>query len=198
MMVGRRAPSPRGAKRRRRLGPPSALVAAAATVVVGFGVVVAVNPEARPSGAEPAVVAQPQGIAPAFDLASVTTGGPVDLGLAQGRPVVLSFFASWCSSCRQELGTVASLARASGSSVQVIGIDVNDESSVARKLLADNHISYPVGADGEDVVASRYRLVGLPTTVFLDARHRVAGRVVGPLTAPAGRAWVAGLERPAA
>jgi len=174
------------------------LVAAVATVVVGFGVVVAVNPEAKSQRADPAVVAEPQGTAPGFDLASVTTGGLVDLGLAQGRPVVLSFFASWCDSCRQELATVASLARASGSAVQVIGIDVNDESSVARKLLADNHISYPVGADGEDVVAGRYRLVGLPTTVFLDARHRVAGRVVGPLTAPVGRAWVAALERPAA
>jgi len=197
MTVARRGLSPRAGTPRRRLAPPSALVAAVATVVVGFGVVVAVNPEAKSQRADPAVVAEPQGTAPGFDLASVTTGGLVDLGLAQGRPVVLSFFASWCDSCRQELATVASLARASGSAVQVIGIDVNDESSVARKLLADNHISYPVGADGEDVVAAAI-VCGPSYHRFLDARHRVAGRVVGPLTAPVGRAWVAALERPAA
>ena len=178
--------------------PSSALVAAAATVVVGFGVVIAVNPEAKSAGAAPVVVARPQGAAPDFHLTSVTAHGSIDLAAAQGRPVVLSFFASWCDSCRQELATVASLARAAGNGVQVIGIDVNDDSGTARKLLASDHVSYPVGADSDDSVASRYELVGLPTTVFLDARHRVSGRVVGPLTAPVGRAWLAALQRPAA
>jgi thiol-disulfide isomerase/thioredoxin len=173
-------------------------VVAVATVAVGFGVVVAVNPEAKSAAAAPAVVAHPEGPAPQFHLASVTSKGSVDLGVARGRPVVLSFFASWCGSCRQELGTMASLARAAGSRVAVIGIDVNDNSAAARKLLATDRVSYPIGADGNDAVASSYRLVGLPTTVFLDAGHQVVGRVVGPLTTPVGRAWLAALQRPAA
>lgn len=137
-----------------------------------------------------AVVAGP---APQFRLPALGRAGTVSLPPA-GEPVVLSFFASWCDGCQAEMGTMSGLAGRAGGRVRIIGIDVSDEPSAARSLLARNHITYPVGVDAGYRTAQTYRLVGLPTTVYLDARHRVVGTTVGPLTAAVGDSWLATLE----
>jgi hypothetical protein len=84
------------------------------------------------------------------------------------------------------MGVVERLA---GQKVRIIGVDVNDGRSQARALLAKDHLAYPVGFDGSGVVSSDFRLVGLPTTVFLDGAHRVVGQVLGPLSVTVARSW---------
>jgi cytochrome c biogenesis protein CcmG/thiol:disulfide interchange protein DsbE len=165
----------------------------AVAVLAGASVAVAIEADQAPAAVTP-VVARPSGPAAPFDLRALQGGGTVSLGAATGQPVILSFFASWCDGCRQELGTMAGLARSGAGSVEVIGIDVNDDSGAARSLLAADHITYPVGTDSDGNVASRYDLGGLPTTVYLDAHHRIVGRTLGPLSVGQGRAWMAALE----
>lgn len=183
---------------RRALGRPRALAAVAVAVTVASAATAVATGSSGSAGPAAAVVAQPGASAPAFRLPALSGGAPVTLTAAAGRPVVLSFFASWCDNCRQELATMASLVAAAGSSVRIIGIDVNDQAGTARQLLAQHDLSYPVGFDHNDAVVARYGLVGLPTTVYLDAAHSIAGRTVGALTAGTGRAWLAALQRPGA
>jgi peroxiredoxin len=182
-----------GARRRART-----LVVAAASIAVACAAVAVATGSSGSAGPAAVVVARPGAPAPAFSLPALSGSAAVGLTAAAGRPVVLSFFASWCDNCRQELATMASLAAAAGSDVRIIGIDVNDEAGAARQLLAQHHLSYPVAFDHSDVVVARYGLVGLPTTVYLDAAHRIVGRTVGALTAGTGRAWLDALERPGA
>ena len=133
--------------------------------------------------------------ASAFSLPSVLPGGAaVTLAASTGRPVVLSFFASWCDSCQQELQTMSSVVRSAAGRVAVIGVDVNDSDSAAATLLAANHLTYPVGADHGGGLAATYGLVGLPTTVVLDAGHHVIGRVIGPLTSATAASWLSRLN----
>ena len=167
---------------------------AALGLAVAIGSAVAV---AELSGGAPAKVEQVRAVvsgpAPAFRLPALGRPGTVALPAA-GEPVVLSFFASWCDGCQAEMGTMSRLAGRAAGRVHFIGIDVSDDPSAARALLARNHVTYPVGTDGGYRTAQTYRLVGLPTTVYLDARDRVVGSTVGPLTAPVGDAWLATLE----
>lgn len=130
-----------------------------------------------------------------FSLPPVTGGAPVTLAAASGRPVLLSFFASWCDSCQQELRTMAGVVRAGAGRVAVIGVDVNDTDAAAAALLRADHLAVPVGADHGGGVAAAYGLIGLPTTVVLDAGHRVVGEVVGPLTPGAATSWLSRLAR---
>ena len=126
-----------------------------------------------------------------FLLSSVRPGQPgVSLSAAAGHPVVLSFFASWCTGCQTELKTMRQVVASAPRGVAVIGVDVNDTSAAASRLLAGDRLSYPVGADRAGDVASSFGLVGLPTTVFLDAGHRAIGQVVGPLTPAAAAPWL--------
>jgi hypothetical protein len=93
------------------------------------------------------------------------------------------------------MSAMAQIARSAGAGVRIVGIDVNDTDGAARSLLRADNISYPVGADTQGTVADAYRLPGLPTTVFLDGRHRQIGQAVGPLSLAAAKAWLATLAR---
>jgi hypothetical protein len=58
--------------------------------------------------------------------------------------------------------------------VSFVGLNVNDDASGARRLLAQHPVPYPSYADPDGSVArSLGRSVGLPTTVYLDASGRV-------------------------
>jgi thiol-disulfide isomerase/thioredoxin len=170
-----------------------ALPVAAVLVAVVAAVVVAGTAS---SGAAPGPVpvrSVVEGPAPTFRLPAL--GGPGSVSLPPvAQPVILSFFASWCEGCQSEMGTMSRLYASAGGRVRIIGIDVSDTAGAARALLARNHIAYPVGMDRGYRTAAAYRLVGLPTTVYLDGRHQVVGTTVGPLTAPVGEAWLGVLE----
>ena len=169
-----------------RVGP---MILAAAVVCA---VVVAALSGGHPARAV-AVRAVVSGPAPTFRLRALGHGGWVTLP-SGGAPVVLSFFASWCEGCQAEMGTLGRLADRAGGRVRIVGIDVSDDQSAARSLLARYHITYPVGVDNGYRTAQSYRLAGLPTTVYLDGRHQVVGSTVGPLTGAVGDAWLAALE----
>jgi cytochrome c biogenesis protein CcmG/thiol:disulfide interchange protein DsbE len=158
-----------------------------AVVLVGTACGLAI---ASSGGASSAAASVPMRPAPVFVLAPVAGSGPaVTLAGADGRAVMLSFFASWCDGCQTEMATMAQVSRLAGG-VRVIGIDVNDSVGPARSLLRGDHIAYSVGSDSNGAVASSYRLVGLPSTVFLDARHLIVGEAIGPLTVATAQRWL--------
>ncbi len=122
--------------------------------------------------------------APSFALPDVRgSGATVGLGSGAGRPVVVNFFASWCVPCREELPMLEQASRRLAGSVDVVGIDVADSRSAAVELLDRTGVTFPTGFDPHRKVAARYRLQGMPTTVFVDGQGRVAGVARGKLTA---------------
>jgi cytochrome c biogenesis protein CcmG/thiol:disulfide interchange protein DsbE len=106
-------------------------------------------------------------------------------GSEAGHPVVLSFFASWCSPCRGELPTIARVASgATGAARRVVfvGIDGNDAPASGLAFARQSGVHFAVGADSESALAPRFGLDGYPDTVFINASGTVAGVVRGPVT----------------
>ena len=123
-------------------------------------------------------------IAPSFTLPDVRGGGAtVGLGSGAGRPVVVNFFASWCVPCREELPLLEQASRRLAGSVDVVGVDVGDSRTAAVELLERTGVTFPAGFDPDRKVAARYRLQGMPTTVFVDGQGRIAGVARGKLSA---------------
>ena len=122
------------------------------------------------------------GPAPTFSLDDVRSPG-TPVSLAGGRPTVVNFFAAWCVPCRQELPLLERASQRSAGAVSFVGVDVNDSRTAATDLLDGAGVTYPTGYDPDRSVAGRYRLQGMPTTVFVDADGRVAGVTRGKLTA---------------
>ncbi len=100
-----------------------------------------------------------------------------------GHPVIVNFFASWCTPCQKETPLIARFYRDRQGRVKVIGIDVNDSAPAALSFIHKSGVSYPVAVDPLPMkTATAYGLPGLPATFFLNARHHIVKRVFGALT----------------
>lgn len=93
-----------------------------------------------------------------------------------GRPLVLNFWASWCGPCKVELPLLARAHREWGDRVAFVGIDVQDASGPAWKILTEAGARYPQLEDPRGVTRVPFGWTsGLPMTVFVDGRGRMVG-----------------------
>lgn len=114
-------------------------------------------------------------------------GGRLDVSDWRGQVVVVNTWGSWCGPCREE---APDLRRASenyaAAGVRFVGIDTRDNDDAARAFVREFSIGYPslVDDDGRLMLAfgRTVPVSAVPTTVVVDARGRIAARVIGAVT----------------
>jgi thiol-disulfide isomerase/thioredoxin len=110
-------------------------------------------------------------------------GRKVTLAAFAGRPVIVNFFASWCTPCKLETPTLARFYRESGERTAIIGVDSGDETGPALRFVHSAGVRYPVGVDPLPAATTiSYGVLALPQTFFLNARHRIVKRIFGAVT----------------
>jgi cytochrome c biogenesis protein CcmG, thiol:disulfide interchange protein DsbE len=129
----------------------------------------------------PSAAADP--VAPAFSLPVLgQSGHRISLSDYAGKPLIVNFFASWCTPCQQETPLLAKFYRAEHGRVALVGLDENDVAGSAQSFTHAHDVSYPVAFDPEVIAATAYGVDALPQTFFLNASHHVVDRVFGALT----------------
>ncbi len=118
--------------------------------------------------------------APGFTLRN-SNGREVDLGGFRGHPVIINFWASWCTYCRVEMPDLDALYREESGrqGLVVLAVDTEDSDRLAAEaLVLAKAFSFTVLWDEDDRVANRYGVRGLPTSVFVDRDGTI--RAVNP------------------
>lgn len=143
--------------------------------VVGVAVAVLVANTSR-------VGAQVGKPAPEFAVPGLS-GGTVALSAYRGRPVVINFLATWCGPCWRELPDFEEAAEEyQDRGLVVVGVDVRDSTEAIRRMVSNLGLAFPIGLDPTGEVAiERYRIPGLPVTVFVDRRGVVRKYWTGPI-----------------
>lgn len=96
-------------------------------------------------------------------------GATVRLADYRGQVVYLTFWASWCLPCRQEMPYLSQLLqRHRDDGFAVLAINVDEEEDLARNFVEAYHVDLPVLLDSNREVAARYRTPGFPTHFLVD------------------------------
>ncbi len=119
-------------------------------------------------------------LAPNFVLAA-TDGSTVTLWDQRGRPVLLSFWATWCAMCHDELRLLQSATRSSPTDPLVLTIAVREPSAKVQTVADELGLSSPPLLDQTGQVNDAYQVHGLPTSFLINRQGRIVARHVGPL-----------------
>ena len=99
------------------------------------------------------------------------------------KPLVVNFFAAWCSPCRAELPEFESVYQELKDEVNFIGISRDDSAEPSLELLAETGVTYPSGWDKDGSVFLELPLLGMPSTLMVDRDGEVVEQWAGKLTA---------------
>ena len=116
----------------------------------------------------------------------VLGGQEVQLSSLRGKPVVLNFWAGLCPPCRAEMPDLQGFYEEFSSQVTLVGVDVGQFTGLgsrndAQNLLAELEITYPAGFTDSNKAVRAYRVLSMPTTVFITAEGDVFRTWAGAL-----------------
>jgi thiol-disulfide isomerase/thioredoxin len=135
-----------------------------------------------PAGAIEANVLAPWkgGATPALAL-SALDGGRVDLKSFRGKTVVVNFWATWCGPCREEMPSLAALAKAEAGRVVVLAVNVGESAPKVRQFVAAQSLALDVLLDANGAAAARWRVAIYPSSFVVAPDGRIKAYIAGAL-----------------
>ncbi|NMB75770.1 MAG: TlpA family protein disulfide reductase [Myxococcales bacterium] len=104
-------------------------------------------------------------------------GRRVRLSEHQGKVILLSFWATWCEPCQNELpqlGKIWERHRSRGFELLSINVDPPDAENAVREIAGRLKLEFPVLLDSAGDVVNRYNpRLELPYSVLLDRAGRI-------------------------
>ena len=131
-----------------------------------------------------------QGKAPDF-VAQSLRGTEINTVEYRGTPVLIHFWATWCSVCRLQQNTIENIAQTWP--VITVALQPGDAKTVDE--YRDKHgLQFPIVIDETGELAQRYGVTGVPTSFILDDGGNIRFSAVGYTTSLGLRArlwWTA-------
>ena len=106
----------------------------------------------------------------------------------EGKPLVVNYFASWCSPCRKEMKALQTAHAAYRGDIAFLGVNFRDIEGEAVELIRTARVTYPIASDFEGVTmrqlldrSEKKARFLLPITFFVYDAGRVVDVVIGAL-----------------
>lgn len=114
------------------------------------------------------------------------TGDKISSADLLGKPAVVNFWYAGCAPCRKEAPDLEAVFQSlTPDGVGFVGVNVRDSAATAATFNKSFGVTYPSVTDQDGLVqlafASDVPPNAVPTTLVLDARGRVAARILGAL-----------------
>ena len=121
-------------------------------------------------------------MAPSFELPNLA-GGRLKLSDFKGKVVMVNFWATWCPPCREEMPSMEKAYqeyKERGFAVLAVNVD-KARGAPVEEFIRELKLTFPVLLDPEETTKKSFGIRGLPQTVLIDRRGRVARHVYGSL-----------------
>lgn len=120
-------------------------------------------------------------MAPEFSLEGLS-GRKFELRNFKGKVIFLTFWATWCGPCKEELPSIEALHQQfKGKEFVVLTVAVDLEGTIpVEKFLAKHGYTFHVLVDSKNAMLDLYRVEGIPMTFLIDKKGRIIGKALGP------------------
>jgi peroxiredoxin len=118
--------------------------------------------------------------APEFELTTLS-GESIRLSQFRGRPVLLSFSASWCPGCREE-APILQAVHERHPDLAVLLVDYQEDAATAQAFAKKYGMTFPVALDTAGEVSDDYRIYAIPSVFLIDGQGVICNRFPGQFT----------------
>ena len=128
--------------------------------------------------------------APAFSLKGLD-GKPIALSDFRGKPVLITFWATWCTSCKEEILLLEKFSQGKRDQLTILLIAIDGERKRAvQKIISENKVTLPVLLLLKEKVMDQYGVRGwVPLTFLVDQEGMLIGKIVGQRDWSSAEAW---------
>jgi peroxiredoxin len=118
---------------------------------------------------------------PAFSLPDAVSGSTVNSADFTGKTLLVTFFATWCPPCMQEVATLIELHQQfSKANFSVVGLSVDEGGpEIVAKLIQNRSINYPVLMADAATARNFGGVVGIPTSFLVNKEGNVVKKYPG-------------------
>lgn len=127
--------------------------------------------------------AKQHSVAPDFSLPQLN-GQLLQLSACRGKVVLLDFWATWCTPCREEIPHLVELQnKYRDRGLEIIGVSMDDSPDPVREFYQRFQMNYPV-VMGNAEIGERYGgVLGLPIAFIIDRDGRIYAKHIGAIEA---------------
>jgi len=128
--------------------------------------------------------------APAFSLKGLD-GNQVSLSDFRGKPVLITFWATWCDSCKEEIPILEKFSQGKRDQLTILLIAIDGERKRAVQTIVDkNKLTLPVLLLLKEKVMDQYGVRGwVPQTYLVDQEGMLVGKIIGQRDWSSAEAW---------
>ena len=107
-------------------------------------------------------------------------GKQIHLKDLRGKLVFLSFFATWCGPCREEMPAMEDLHQAyRDKDLSFLAIDMRESGKAVKAFLQELKISFPTVLDEDGAVGHDYGVRALPVSFLVGRDGMIMWRAIG-------------------
>lgn len=110
-----------------------------------------------------------------------STGALVKLSSYKGRVVLLDFWATWCTGCKQEIPWYMEFQdKYKADGLSAIGVSLDDDGwKSVKPFLQEHKINYPIVIGNWDTMGKSFGFNSMPATFLIDRAGKIADAHVG-------------------
>jgi thiol-disulfide isomerase/thioredoxin len=103
----------------------------------------------------------------------------VKLSDLRGKPVVLNFWATWCSPCVEEMPSLVQLQKRLGDKVTIIAVSEDGDDKPYQQFVRDHNIDLLTVRDVQQKTNEVYGTFKFPETYVIDRNGKIVRKFIG-------------------
>jgi peroxiredoxin len=112
-------------------------------------------------------------------------GKNLSLSSFRGKVVILSFWATWCPSCKEEMPRFNTLYNEMKSrGLEIVAVSSDYSLGYLKDYLSDKNFNFTILFDEKRTVTRQYRIPYLPVTFLIDKKGLIVEKIPGEFEWP--------------